>query len=172
MLVCDRIRQVTAARATIDATRAKKVLVRRADSDDLDIRRQATWGMSGEREVHMKIKYTLAALVVGLGISTGAAWAEMAKGDQITAAISGNTVQGNMDSTGPYAEFYAADGTVFGKDYKAKWFIEGDTMCWIYDGSPKDCWSIELSGDQVKWVKDNKAQGSGTIAKGNPNDFK
>jgi hypothetical protein len=97
--------------------------------------------------------------------------AELAKGDAIKAAISGNTVQGNMDSTGPYAEHYGADGVVHGKDYKAKWSVEDDTMCWVYDGSPKDCWGVEIQGDQVKWVKDGKSQGTGTILPGNPNNF-
>jgi hypothetical protein len=120
----------------------------------------------------MKVKHAAALSALILTLSTASAWAEMAKGDQILAAISGNSVQGNMDSSGAYSEYYAADGTVFGKDYKAKWSVEGDTMCWVYDGSPKDCWGVEIAGDQVKWVKDGKAQGSGTIAKGNPNDFK
>ena len=120
----------------------------------------------------MKATHIVMAMVLGIGMSTGSALADMAKGDQITVAISGNTIQGNMDSLGPYAEHYAADGTVFGKDYKAKWSVEGDTMCWVYDGSPKDCWGAEIAGDQVKWVKDGKAQGSGTIVTGNPNDFK
>jgi hypothetical protein len=120
----------------------------------------------------MKIKHAAALSALILTFSSAGAWAEMAKGDQILAAISGNSVQGNMDSSGAYSEYYAADGTVFGKDYKAKWSVEGDTMCWVYDGSPKDCWGVEIAGDQVKWVKDGKAQGSGTIAKGNPNDFK
>jgi hypothetical protein len=97
--------------------------------------------------------------------------AELAKGDAITTAISGNTVQGNMDSTGPYAEHYGADGVVHGKDYKAKWSVEGDTMCWVYEGTPKDCWGVEIAGDQVKWVKDGKSQGTGTILPGNPNKF-
>ena len=37
-------------------------------------------------------------------------------GAEIQAAISGNTVQGNMDASGAYAEFYAADGTIKGKN--------------------------------------------------------
>ena len=97
--------------------------------------------------------------------------AELAKGDAITAAISGNTVQGNMDSSGPYAEHYGADGVVHGKDYKAAWSVEGDAMCWVYEGTPKDCWGVEIAGDQVKWVKDGKSQGTGTILPGNPNKF-
>ena len=119
----------------------------------------------------MNMGLTLSALVL-LILAAPQALAAMATGDQIMAAVSGNTIQGNMDSSGPYAEFYAADGTVLGKDYKAKWSVEGDTMCWVYEGTPKDCWNVDIEGDQVKWVKDSKAQGSGTVLKGNANDFK
>ncbi|MGQ0484569.1 MAG: hypothetical protein ACT4SY_04365 [Hyphomicrobiales bacterium] len=114
----------------------------------------------------------MVAALAALIFAAPQALAAMATGEQITAAVSGNTIQGNMDSTGPYAEFYAADGTVFGKDYKAKWSVEGDAMCWVYEGTPKDCWNVDVEGDQVKWVKDGKAQGSGSVLKGNPNDFK
>jgi uncharacterized Zn ribbon protein len=118
----------------------------------------------------MKLRLTVGALAL-LVIAAPQALAAMATADQITAAVSGNTIQGNMDSSGPYAEYYSADGTVFGKDYKAKWSVEGDTMCWVYEGTPKDCWGVEIEGDQVKWVKDGKAQGSGTVLKGNTNNF-
>ena len=111
------------------------------------------------------------AAVAALMIMALPASAGLAKGEAITAAISGNTVQGNMDSSGPYAEHYGADGVVHGKDYKAKWSVEADTMGWVYEGTPKDCWGAEIAGDQVKWVKDGKAQGTGTILPGNPNKF-
>lgn len=94
-----------------------------------------------------------------------------ATGAEIHAAISGNTVQGNMDSSGPYAEFYDAGGTIKGKDYTGKWSVEGDTMCFEYEGSPKDCWNVEISGDQVRWIKGSASQGTGTILKGNANGF-
>nr|WP_298682804.1 hypothetical protein [uncultured Dongia sp.] len=104
-------------------------------------------------------------------LSLGTALAAPATGDAIKAAIGGNSVQGNMDASGPYAEFYQADGIIKGKDYTAKWTVEGDTMCFLYDGSPKDCWAVEITGDQVKWWKDGKSGGTGTILPGNPNNF-
>ena len=113
---------------------------------------------------------TCAALSFLLLISaTAPAWA--ATGEEIRAAIAGNTVQGNMDSSGPYAEFYEAGGTIKGKDYTGKWSVEGDTMCFEYDGSPKDCWNVEFSGDRVRWIKGGQSQGTGTIVKGNANGF-
>jgi imidazole glycerol phosphate synthase subunit HisF len=123
-----------------------------------------------KREFTDMLKVTIVA-ATALVIMAVPAAAELAKRDAIKAAISGNTVQGNMDSTGPYAEHYGADGVVHGKDYKAQWSVEADTMCWVYEGTPKDCWGAEIAGDQVKWVKDGKAQGSGTILSGNPNKF-
>ncbi len=94
-----------------------------------------------------------------------------ATGEEIRAAISGNTVQGNMDSSGPYAEFYEAGGTIKGKDYTGKWTVEGDAMCFEYQGAPKDCWTVDIKGDQVRWIKSGQSQGTGTIVKGNANGF-
>lgn len=100
-----------------------------------------------------------------------AAPALAASGAEISAAISGNTVQGNMDASGPYAEFYAADGTIKGKDYAGKWSVEGDAMCFEYEGTPKDCWNVEIGGDQVRWLKNGASEGTGTILPGNANGF-
>ena len=96
---------------------------------------------------------------------------DLATGDAIKAAIGDNTVQGSMLSSGAYAEFYAADGTVKGKDYTAKWAVEGDTMCFTYEGAAADCWHVKIAGDAVTWVKDGVDGGTGTILPGNPNKF-
>ena len=58
-----------------------------------------------------------------------------------------------------------------GSVIKGKWTVEGDAMCFEYEGSPKDCWDVEIRGDQVRWVKGGAGQGSGTIMKGNANGF-
>lgn len=115
----------------------------------------------------MRTRFALSFLL--LMSATSPAFA--ATGEEIRAAISGNTVQGNMDSSGPYAEFYDASGTIKGKDYTGKWTVEGDAMCFEYEGSPKDCWSVEISGDQLHWIKGGSSQGTGTIVKGNANGF-
>jgi hypothetical protein len=96
---------------------------------------------------------------------------KLANGAQIRSAIAGNTVEGSMIPSGRYTEFYAKNGTVKSKEYQAKWTIEGDSMCWVYEGQPKDCWSAAISGTSVKWVKDGKVLGTGTIVKGNPSNF-
>ena len=96
---------------------------------------------------------------------------EVATGDQIRSAIAGNTVQGSMVSSGKYSEFYAADGVIKGKDYTGKWTIENNTMCFQYGTDPATCYAVGIAGDQVTWIKDGKPDGTGTIVKGNPNNF-
>lgn len=109
--------------------------------------------------------------LVGLLLLLAATPALAATGDEIRAALSGNTVHGNMDSSGAYAEFYAADGTIRGQGYTGRWSVEGDAMCFEYQGTPKDCWNVELSGDQLRWLKGGASLGSGTILPGNANGF-
>jgi hypothetical protein len=96
---------------------------------------------------------------------------QLATGNQIKKAVTGNTVEGSMQASGRYTEFYAKDGTVLAKDYKAIWRIEGNDICWIYKGQPKDCWQAAIKGKSVQWVKNNKVQGNGTIVQGNTNNF-
>ncbi len=95
----------------------------------------------------------------------------LSTGPQLKNALSGNTVEGSMQAPGRYTEFYAKDGTVLAKDYKAIWRIEGNNMCWIYKDQPKDCWQAAIKGKTVQWVKNNKVQGNGTIVQGNTNNF-
>ena len=97
--------------------------------------------------------------------------AELASNDELIKAITGNTVQGSMQASGVYTEYYAEGGEVYGHNYTAKWSIEGNTMCWVYEGSPKDCWNATVIGDQINWMKDGKSLGTGTILVGNPNNF-
>lgn len=110
-------------------------------------------------------------LLAGAFVLAAAASALAATGGEIRAAISGSTVQGNMDSSGPYAEYYAPDGTIKGKDYSGQWSVEGDTMCFLYPDTPKDCWNVEIEGDQLRWMKNGASHGTGTIVKGNANGF-
>jgi hypothetical protein len=118
------------------------------------------------------MRYYLALFFLGL---TSHAYSEdvltLASGKQIKKAMAGNTVEGSMQASGRYTEFYSNDGTVLGKGYKAMWRIEGDDMCWIYKDQPKDCWRASIKGASVQWVKNKKLQGSGTIVKGNINNF-
>ena len=117
----------------------------------------------------MKTIISAAALFLA---ATGVAFAgAMATGEQISSAISGNTVQGSMIASGAYTEFYGADGVIKGKDYSGKWRVNGDTMCFQYGQDPEACWQVKLDGIQVPGVKDGKDDGTGTIVTGNPNNF-
>lgn len=116
----------------------------------------------------MRSRFLLAFALV---LATGGVALGAATGDQIRAAISDSTVRGNMDASGPYAEYYAPDGTIKGKDYTGQWSVEGDAMCFAYQGTPKECWNVDISGNQVRWVKNGASLGIGTIVKGNANGF-
>jgi hypothetical protein len=116
-------------------------------------------------------RFILLLLITLAGGASAAEQTPLASGQQLKNSIAGNTVQGSMDGAGRYTEFYAKDGTVRSKDYQAKWSIEGDQMCWVYEGQPKDCWRATIKGNTVKWVKDGKVQGSGTIVQGNSNRY-
>jgi hypothetical protein len=94
----------------------------------------------------------------------------MVTGDQIKAAISGNTVQGSMVAGGAYTEFYQVDGLIKGADYTGKWNVKDDQMCFDY-GDGASCWSVRLEGVTVTWVKDGVDDGTGTIVIGNPNGY-
>jgi len=96
---------------------------------------------------------------------------ELAPGDAIRAAVSGNTVQGSMSASGAYTEFYAPDGTIRGADYAGSWSVDGDRMCFAYGADPATCWGVRLSGDGVTWVSDAGDEGTGTIMPGNPNGW-
>lgn len=78
--------------------------------------------------------------------------AQNATGAEITAALTGNTAQGNMDASSADTEHYAEHGTAFGPDYKARWSVEGDQRFWIHEGAEEDCRDVGISGDQVPWI--------------------
>lgn len=99
-----------------------------------------------------------------------AAAQELATGADITAVISGNTVQGSMTASGAYSEFYAADGSIKGDGYVGTWTVEGNAMCFEY-GDGKDCWSVRIEGEVVTWVEDGVDGGTGIVTAGNPNNF-
>jgi hypothetical protein len=94
-----------------------------------------------------------------------------ATGDQIKAAVSGNTVSGAMTDTGGYTEYYAPDGTIRGKSYAGTWSIETDKMCFQYDKDNKSCWQALIWQGKISWVRDGAVVGDGAVMPGNPNKF-
>lgn len=111
-------------------------------------------------------------LAIPFALLAAPLWAaDLATGAEITATITGNTVQGSMDQSGGYTEFYDADGTIRAEGYTGAWTVEGDTMCFDYGEDPAECWGLRIAGDQVTWVKDGADLGTGTVLSGNPNGF-
>jgi hypothetical protein len=110
------------------------------------------------------------AFVLAISAPLAAQAQDLAKGDAIKAAVSGNTVQGSMTESGVYTEFYAADGTIKAADYSGTWTVEGDKMCFSYGDDP-DCWDVRIKGEMITWVQDGVDGGTGTVVPGNPNEF-
>ncbi len=104
-------------------------------------------------------------------VSSPAFAQDFATGEQIREAVSGNTVQGSMTESGAYTEFYDADATIKGADYAGEWNITADTMCFIYGEDPATCWQVRIAGDQLTWVQDGTDLGTGTIIRGNVNNY-
>lgn len=120
----------------------------------------------------MTFRIALGAFALAMFMAAGAVQAaEMLSGDQIKSLVSGNTVQGSMEASGAYSEFYQEDGMIKGDGYSGAWSIEGDTMCFQYGADPAACWEVGMDGDTVQWIKDGKIDGTGTVVAGNPNNF-
>lgn len=115
------------------------------------------------------MKHFALAAVVAL-IAAPALAADLASGDEISAAVTGNTITGGMSDGTAYAEFYDADGTIKADGYTGAWSIEGDAMCFDY-GEGKGCWGVAIDGDMVTWMNEGASEGTGTITSGNSNEF-
>ena len=94
-----------------------------------------------------------------------------ADGATIKRAIVGNTVEGDMNVSGRYTEFYAKDGKIHGKAYVGRRTIEGDRMCFSYGEEPASCCQVAIDGANVAWLKDGRTDGTGTIIPGNPHHY-
>lgn len=86
----------------------------------------------------------------------------------------GNTVAGKIDGK-DYAEFYLPDGTVKTMEDSTlatgKWSLEGDKVCFVYPKEDKECYAVELAGDDVTF---SDKSGSGVrlkLLKGNPKNL-
>lgn len=112
--------------------------------------------------------FRLAALACLIALP---AMAEELSGDAIRANIIGNTVQGSMNASGGYAEYYAPDGVIKAADYAGVWEVKGNEMCFTYGSDPALCAAVRMTGDQVVWVFSGVEEGTGTVVKGNPNGW-
>jgi hypothetical protein len=116
-------------------------------------------------------RLAIAALAAALVLPAAAEERETLSGEEIRDTVSGNTVEGSMETSGRYAEFYAADGTIRGDGYTGAWSVEGDSMCFVYNDGEPDCWEVGREEDQVLWIKNGVILGTGAVREGNPNDF-
>jgi len=96
--------------------------------------------------------------------------ADLATGDEIRAAVAGNTISGGMSDGTAYAEFYEPDGTIKAADYTGEWSVTDNAMCFDY-GEGATCWGVVIDGEMVTWMQDGMSEGTGTIASGNVNGF-
>ena len=115
------------------------------------------------------MKHIIVAASLALAAGPVAAGSMASKAD-IESSIIGNTVAGGMSDGTAYAEFYDADGTIKADGYTGNWGLVGDKMCFDY-GEGVGCWSVAINGDSVTWMNGDMAEGTGTIAAGNPNEF-
>ncbi len=103
--------------------------------------------------------------------AAGASAADTLSGEQIRETVSNHTVSGSMLESGPYAEFYSADGMIKGDGYTGAWSIADDSMCFEYGGEPAGCWQVGMEDGKLMWIQDGEVLGDGVAAPGNPNDF-
>ena len=96
--------------------------------------------------------------------------AEMSTKAEITAAVSDKTYQGSMLKDA-FAEYYAPDGTIKGKNYSGKWRVTDGTMCFQYGDKPERCWDVRVEGPSMTMYRDGKVDGNGMLVDGNPHKF-
>ena len=101
---------------------------------------------------------------------SGARAADGLSAEEIAAAVSDRTYQGSMTEDA-FAEYYAADGSIRGKDYEGAWRTEDGTMCFTYGDGEETCWGVLLNGPAMTLLKDGVVDGSGMLVEGNPHGF-
>lgn len=95
-------------------------------------------------------------------------------GGDFGAAVSGKTIQGSMNSSGHYTEYYAADGTLKGKDYTGNWRInDKDQLCVTYSFDPNEnCWHGRLENNTLTWMRDGEDVGTGLLSDGDTGGYR
>lgn len=90
-------------------------------------------------------------------------------------AIAANrTYRGSSDGK-PYAEYYAADGSLRGMSdgeaYSGSWKVVEDKLCFTYptaDASEVECYAVFKNGDSQTWIDSNGRVVETTYVEGNP----
>lgn len=123
----------------------------------------------------MRHKFKLLGALSSVALLVGSAGfaAEMqptkptARGADINTALSGNTMEGNMEG-GDYSGFFGRDGSYRNARSKTgRWEIRGDEIC-FQGGS---CYGLAIDGSTVRWFLAGQDVGGGTLSPGNPHNF-
>lgn len=110
--------------------------------------------------------------LIGSGLTALIAAHAASDTNAIAQALRGNTLNGSLDASGPFEEYYDSSGAIHGADYTGTWTLQGDSLCLGYDGNPPSCWTLELDGDSLVWRgKSGAVEGHARIIKGNPKGF-
>lgn len=102
------------------------------------------------------------------GIAFGAAHEEMASQEDLTAALTGNTFQGDM-AGGAYTGYFGDEGMYRDGSGSGTYEITDDGVC--YPDTDFGCFQAKLDGETLTWSQNGEEMGSGTIVQGNPNNF-
>lgn len=77
----------------------------------------------------------------------------------LPAIVANRTYRGDYEGK-PYAEYYAADGSLRGKTgdeaYPGSWKVVGEQLCFTYPkegaASETECYTVFKNGDAITWV--------------------
>lgn len=147
--------------------------------------RRGGWRLKGEAVSVSRKAFTVAAvalvLVLGAGVAAGLWYSSTVheqdgtlSGAEIQVLISGNTVKGSK-----FSEYYAADGSIRGREienadepYVGTWHIEGDRLCVVFPSHDfKNCVSIARGQGGAYDFADAERRSQRTIVAGNPNNL-
>ncbi len=112
----------------------------------------------------------LFAMAVAL-LASAAVADDMLSGEQIRAALSGNTLTGYKTDLGDIAVYFAPDGTLRDKDGAGSWSIADNNLCIELPDKPQTCWNMGREGDILHWYFDGEVLGEGTVKAGNVNGY-
>ncbi|MBX2869084.1 MAG: hypothetical protein KTR18_10430 [Acidiferrobacterales bacterium] len=104
--------------------------------------------------------YCLPATLLAQGLSA----------EEIAKSVSDHTYQGSMTDSA-FAEYYAPDGSIHGKNYSGKWRTEDNKMCFQYGDKAENCWDIETRDSSMTMIKDGVVDGNGMLVKGNVHGY-
>jgi hypothetical protein len=121
------------------------------------------------------LKLTTAAVLFALFTAAAPAAAAPAKmtGEEIKAALTGNSVAGVWGSTPYVSSFDASGGTVYTAQGRApaqgRWSVKGDQYCSTWEQTGESCYDLERDGDTIIWiVPETGARYLSALIKGQP----